>query len=227
MTIEKPFMMEVTEVTFQQYQQFQKQHANGLYSKPGVVIRYGYDMDQPDYPVIRVSWDEANAFCQWLSKKISRRVSLPRESQWEWAARAGTSTATWFGDDVTKYPEFANLSDPSSDNRRNSYRANHWSLAQKNNAAADKAHCLAPVGSYEANAFGLRDMLGNVAEWTRSERQPYPCNNSGPRNTSKPGQKIVRGGSWYDRPVRSTSSYRLSYPSWQRVYNVGFRIIIE
>ena len=227
-TIDKSFKMGVTEVTLQQYQQFAKDHVNGLYSKPGVVIRYGFVMDQKSYPAIRVSWDDANAFCRWLSKKTGKKVSLPTESQWEWASRAGTSTRTSFGDDVTKYPGFANMSDPTSDNRRTRYMpSNHWTLAQKNNASADKAHCLNHVGAYKANAFGLKDMLGNVAEWTRSEMRPYPYSQSDGRNALRAGRKVVRGGSWNDRPVRSTSSYRLAYPSWQRVYNVGFRIVIE
>ena len=227
-TVDKSFKMGVTEVTLQQYQQFTKDHVNGLYSKPGVVIRYGFVMDQKTYPVIRVSWDHANAFCEWLSKKTGKNVSLPTESQWEWACRAGTDTRTSFGDDVTKYPGFANMSDPTSDNRRTKYMpSNHWTLAQKNKASADKAHCLNHVGSYQANAFGLKDMHGNVAEWTRSEMRPYPYSQSDGRNALRTGRKIVRGGSWNDRPVRSTSSYRLAYPSWQRVYNVGFRIIIQ
>jgi formylglycine-generating enzyme required for sulfatase activity len=226
--IDKPFKMGVTEVTLQQYQQFAKDHKNGLYSKPGVVIRYGFSMDKASYPVIRVSWDQANAFCQWLSKKTGRKISLPTESQWEWACRSGTDTATSFGDDVTKYPKFANLSDPTSDNRRTKYMpSNHWTLAQKNKVSADKAHCLNDVGAYQANAFGLKDMLGNVAEWTRSEMRAYPYSQKDRRNELRTGRKVVRGGSWNDRPVRATSSYRLAYPSWQRVYNVGFRIIIE
>jgi len=227
-SIDKPFKMGVTEVTLRQYRQFAKEHVNGLYSKPGVVVQYGFVMDRDSYPAIRVSWDEANAFCQWLSKKIARKVSLPTESQWEWACRAGTDSQTWFGDDVADYPEYANLSDPTSDNRRTRYMpSNHWTLEQKDRISADKAHCLAPVGSYKANAFGLKDMLGNVAEWTRSEMRPYPCSDRDGRKAPQAGRKVVRGGSWNDRPVRSTSSYRLSYPSWQRVYNVGFRIIIE
>ena len=122
----------------------------------------------------------------------------------------------------------SNMSDPTSDNRRTKYMpSNHWTLAQKNKASADKAHCLNHVGSYQANAFGLKDMHGNVAEWTRSEMRRYPYSASNGRNALRTGRKIVRGGSWNDRPVRSTSSYRLSYPSWQRVYNVGFRIIIQ
>ncbi len=97
----------------------------------------------------------------------------------------------------------------------------------KQGLATRYAHCLGHVGSYQANAFELKDMHGNVAEWTRSESRPYPYSDRDGRNTQQTGRKIVRGGSWNDRPVRATSSYRLSYPSWQRVYNVGFRIIIE
>jgi formylglycine-generating enzyme required for sulfatase activity len=215
-------------VTLAQYQQFSKDHANGLYGKPGVVIKYGFSMDKRSYPVIRVSWDQANAFCQWLSKKTGRTVSLPTEAQWEWACRAGTDTAASFGDTLTDYPEYANLSDPTSDNRRTQYMpTNHWTLAQKNEISADKAHCLNHVGAYTSNAFGLKDMHGNVAEWTRSEFRPYPYVKTDGRHAMATGRKVVRGGSWNDRPVRSTSSYRLSYPSWQQVYNVGFRIIIE
>jgi formylglycine-generating enzyme required for sulfatase activity len=225
--IGKPFKMGVTEVTLQQYRQFEKDHANGIYSKPGVVVTEGYSMDKDSYPVIRVSWDQANAFCAWLSKKTGRTVSLPTEAQWEWACRAGTATLTFFGNDLAGYPQFANLSDESSDARRTSYAQNHVSLAQKDKLAADHAHCLNDAGSYQANGFGLKDMLGNVAEWTRSEYRPYPYSDADGRNELVPGRKVVRGGSWNDRPVRSTSSYRLAYPGWQRVYNVGFRVIVE
>jgi len=226
--IDKPFMMGVTEVTLAQYQQFSKDHKNGLYGKPGVVVKYGFSMDKGTYPVIRVSWDQALAFCQWLSKRTGRAVSLPTEAQWEWACRAGTDTVTSFGNTLTDYPAYANLSDPTSDNRRTRYMpTNHWTLAQKNEISADKAHCLNHVGAYTPNALGLKDMHGNVAEWTRSEFRAYPYARTDGRNALVQGRKVVRGGSWNDRPIRSTSSYRLSYPSWQQVYNVGFRIIIE
>ncbi len=226
--IAKPFKMGVTEVTLKQYQQFAKEHKNGLYNKPGVVATYGFSMDKDSFPVIRVSWDQANAFCDWLSKKSGKRVTLPTEAQWEWACRAGTDTVTFFGNVVTNYPAYANMSDPTSDNRRTQYMpSNHWSLEQKNAASADKAHCLNDVGAYKANGFGLKDMLGNVAEWTRSELKPYPYSDADGRNNTAIGSKVVRGGSWNDRPVLSTSSYRLSYPSWQRVYNVGFRVVVE
>ncbi len=225
--IRKPFEMGVTEVTLQQYRQFEEDYSNGSYDKPGIVVNYGFSMNESGYPAIRVSWEQASAFCDWLSKKTGRDVSLPTEAQWEWACRAGTDTPVSFGTDATEYVRFANMSDASSDARRNTYARNHWLLNQKDAAAADKAHCLNDVGSYEANGFGLKDMHGNVAEWTRSEYKPYPYSDSDGRNDRTQGRKVVRGGSWDDRPKHSTSSYRLSHPSWQRVYDVGFRIIVE
>ncbi len=225
--VRQSFAMGVTEVTLQQYRQFDKEHNNGVYDKPGVVIQYGFSMDKSNYPAIRVSWERANEFCAWLSEKTGKKVTLPTESQWEWACRAGTDTPMFFGAPGNGYVGFANLSDASSDLRRNSYARNHWSLSQKNGVAADKAHCLNDVGSYQANRFGLKDMHGNVAEWTRSEYKPYPYSTSDGRNSLTRGRKVVRGGSWNDRPKRSTSSYRVSHPSWQRVYDVGFRVIVQ
>ncbi len=88
---------------------------------------------------------------------------------------------------------------------------------------------LAPVASFKPNAYGLYDMIGNVAEWTRSEYKPYPYKDNDSRNA--PGSadtvRTVRGGSWRDRPERATSSWRWGYPAWRSVYNVGFRVVIE
>ena len=84
------------------------------------------------------------------------------------------------------------------------------------------------VGSYEPNAFGLHDVHGNAAEWTRSGYRPYPYRDDDGRNDEDPSaRKAVRGGSWCDRPKRARSAFRLSYPGWQRVYNVGFRVVVE
>jgi formylglycine-generating enzyme required for sulfatase activity len=71
-------------------------------------------------------------------------------------------------------------------------------------------------------------MHGNAAEWTRTTYRPYPYRNGDGRDRSdREGRKVVRGGSWRDEPNRATSSFRLSYWPWQRVYNVGFRVVCE
>jgi len=84
------------------------------------------------------------------------------------------------------------------------------------------------VGRYRPNAWGLHDMHGNVWEWTRSEYEPYPYRPDDGRNGIRAyGRKTARGGSWRDRPKYCRSAVRLSYPAWQKVYNVGFRIVVE
>ena len=70
-------------------------------------------------------------------------------------------------------------------------------------------------------------MIGNAWEWTRSAYRPYPYSENDGRNAAAEGVVVARGGSWYDRPQRARSAFRLSYPSWQKVYNVGFRVVIE
>jgi formylglycine-generating enzyme required for sulfatase activity len=71
-------------------------------------------------------------------------------------------------------------------------------------------------------------MVGNVAEWTRSDYAAYPYGERDGRNSiGRDQNKAVRGGSWRDRPFRGTSSFRLGFPPWQRVYNTGFRVVVE
>ena len=92
----------------------------------------------------------------------------------------------------------------------------------------DKHHVSAPVGSYKPNAWALHDVHGNVAEWTRSLYKPYPYRPGDGRNDPRAsGRRTVRGGSWYDRPKRATSAFRLRYEAHQKVFNVGFRVVIE
>ncbi len=86
----------------------------------------------------------------------------------------------------------------------------------------------APVGSYQPNAWGLYDMHGNAAEWTLSDYRSYPYRDDDGRNDAAPtGNKVVRGGSFFAAPKRCRSAYRLSFPTWQRVFDVGFRVICE
>jgi formylglycine-generating enzyme required for sulfatase activity len=234
--IAKPFLMGTTEVTLEQYRQFDPEYLNGVYDMHYKdQVHRGYYMNDMSFPVIRVSWHKAMEFCAWLSKKTGRKVSLPTEAQWEWACRAGTDSPLSFGDLNTEFSKFANLADltvkqmavsgvnPQPINNPDS----SVDFELKDPRSNDGVLHLSKVGSYQPNPWGLFDMHGNAAEWTRSAYKPYPYNEADGRNSGGEGTKTVRGGSWHDRPFRSTSSFRLGFPAWQRVYHTGFRIIVE
>lgn len=238
-TISKPFWMAETEITLEQYRQFDPSYENGWYDMHYKdQVRPGYNMDtNQKFPVIRVSWEKAMEFCKWLSQKTGKKVTLPTEAQWEYAARGGTQTPFYFGSKDADFSSYANLGDISLKQLavqgvdpkpiRNPNR--FWDFVPRDEKYNDGNLHLAPVASYKPNAFKLYDMIGNVAEWTRSEYRPYPWNEADGRNDTKDihAPRAVRGGSWYERPRRATSSWRWGYPGWRPVYNVGFRIIIE
>ncbi|MBT7066732.1 MAG: SUMF1/EgtB/PvdO family nonheme iron enzyme [Verrucomicrobia bacterium] len=235
-TIKNAYLMGTTEVTLEQYRQFDKQHLNGVYDMHYKdQVHRGYYMNHMQFPVIRVSWERAQAFCHWLSEKSGKTVKLPTEAEWEWACRAGSETAFSFGDLDADFSDYANLADltmtrlavsgvnpqPMVNPRPN------VDYEPKDPRFHDKSLHLAPVGSYSPNAFGLFDMHGNAAEWTRSDYKAYPYAADDGRNENQMVKKVVRGGSWDDRPYQSTGSVRIAYPRWQQVYHVGFRVVIE
>ncbi len=235
-TIEDEFLMGATEVTLAQYRQFDPDYLNGVYDMHYKdQVHRGYYMNDLDFPVIRVTWENAMEFCEWLSRRTGRRVSLPTEAQWEWACRAGQSTPLSFGGIHTPFSEHANLADVSLkllavkgvDPQPIPNPDPSWAFEPKDPRSDDGVLHLAEVGRYHPNPWGLFDMHGNVSEWTRSEYRPYPYVADDGRNEEKGGRKVVRGGSWFDRPQRATASYRLGYPAWQRVFNTGFRVVVE
>jgi len=224
--IARPFYMGRTEITNVQYAAFDPQHdsaaisvTNKDHTDPGIPV------NAPQQPVVRVTWQQAAGFCQWLSARTGRKASLPSEAQWEWAARAGTATPMYFGDRQADFSKFANLADASLMSLARGDSPQWLPRIQRCN---DGATVTNSVGRYQPNAWGLCDMIGNASEWTRSTYRPYPYDaGDGRDNPSAPGPKVVRGGSWYDRPYRATASFRLHYQPWQAVYNVGFRLIVE
>lgn len=238
--IEKPFWMAETEITVAQFKEFKADHDNGVYDMHYKdQVNRGYYMNEvynTNFPVIRVTWKEAGDFCEWLSKKTGKKVRLPTEAQWEWACRAGTDTPLSFGDFNTDFSKFANLADYTRIElavtgvdpkpMKNPPRAVDFALRDRR--FNDGVLHLADVGQYEANAFGLKDMHGNVAEWTRSAYRPYPYSETDGRNNTEVNEKkVIRGGSWNTRQVDATSTVRWAYPGWVRPFDVGFRVIIE
>lgn len=185
---------------------------------------------------MRVSWDEANAFCQKISEISGNTVSLPTETQWEWAARSGSADDFWFGSTESDFGAFENLADSTTVDlavtgvdpkpmRANDPMRKFWDFLPKILNVNDHQLISCPVASYQPNPWGLYDMNGNVAEWTASDYIPYPLKEKA--NKEAVEKKVVRGGSWRERPKYSTSAVRKAYLPWQRPMNVGFRIIVE
>lgn len=236
--IESPFWIGTCEITNAQFSQFDPKHDGRVESKNTYQFGiHGYPVNRPEQPVVRVTWNEATAYCQWLSKKTGRKFSLPTEAQWEYSCRAGTSTPMFYGQIAVDFSGFANMADAKltefasnpytvDSPLKNPTKYDDW--IPKDSRFNDGALLSVQPGKYRANSWGLFDMHGNVSEWTRTTYQSYPYDSADGRDElSTTGRKAVRGGSWRDRPQRCTSSFRLSYQPYQRVYNVGFRVVCD
>jgi formylglycine-generating enzyme required for sulfatase activity len=170
-------------------------------------------------------------FCRLLSQQTGNHVTLPSEAQWEYAARAGSETTFHFGDAEAPFADHANMADRSL---ACLYVGTAGVAALQPLPAVmeidDQAIVTADVGSYRPNAWGLYDMHGNAAEWTRSLYRPYPYDSADGREaaTADSGSKrTVRGGSYFDRPHRCRAAHRRGYTAWQAPHDVGFRIVVE
>ncbi len=233
--IERPYWLGRFEITNQQFQRFDSAHDSRL--EHGDFLQFsheerGYLLDAPQQPVCRVSWNQALAFCEWLSQVTSQKFTLPSESQWEYACRAGTQSLLSYGDLDADFSSFANLADTSL-SKVDSFAP--WQLPvgavppwrPADDRFTDGYRVTAPIGTYQPNAWGLFDMHGNVAEWTSSSLAKYRQSTSDREDTTVESRRVVRGGSWYDRPSQARAGYRSSYWPFQQVYDVGFRVVCE
>ncbi|MBN1819025.1 MAG: SUMF1/EgtB/PvdO family nonheme iron enzyme [Sedimentisphaerales bacterium] len=233
--INAPFWMGTCEVTNAQFRRFRPDHSNGTIKQQNKDhTTPGYPISDPEYPAIRVSWKEAMSFCNWLSSQGLGRFTLPTEAQWEWACRGGSGSPMYYGELDTDFGKFANLADQSikllavagvnPQPIANPSPYEDW--LPKEGRFNDGQRIMCHVARYEPNVWGLYDMHGNVWEWTRSSYRPYPYSETDGRNrTDNDDKRVVRGGSWQDRPKRATASFRLAYEPWQKVFNVGFRVV--
>nr|WP_158651781.1 SUMF1/EgtB/PvdO family nonheme iron enzyme [Marinobacterium profundum] len=158
-------------------------------------------------PAINVSWSDARAYAQWLADETGQPYRLPSEAEWEYAARAGTQSPYWWGDELGR--GFAVCDECGSE----------WDGKQP-----------APVGSLDANPWGLFDLNGNVDEWVQDcyadNHEGAPSDGSA-RQQSGCDYRVMRGGSWFDigRLVRSSSRYR--NPPAGRRSSWGFRVAVD
>lgn len=234
--ISKPFWMAEMEVTNQQYNVIFPDHDSRFVDQQWKdhVIQ-GYPANKPEQPVIRVSYNDVVEYCQKLSEKTGLNITLPTEAQWEWACRAGSDTDFWYGDLNTDFGKFENLADATTlklavsgidpqPMPKTSYWYKYYIYLPKEESVNDGNLVQTGAKDYQANPFGLYNMHGNVAEWTSSDYVPYPYT----EKVKTPSEyKVVRGGSYIERPKFSTAYERKGFYPYQTVFNVGFRVIIE
>jgi formylglycine-generating enzyme required for sulfatase activity len=198
-TIATPFAVSKFDVTFADWDACV---SVGICSQEGPAN--DADWGRGNRPVIYVSWDDAEAYVAWLSRMTGKPYRLLTEAEYEYAARAGTTSAYYWGDEIGK--NNANCLGCGS----------QWDNRQT-----------APVGSFAPNAFGLYDTLGNVWQWMKD--CPHDYYGGAPADGSAwPGgdckDRVIRGGSWYDEPNDLRTARRDSLATGSRDNGLGFRV---
>lgn len=239
--IEQPFYLGDSEVTVGQFRQFVEEADYRTEAERDGRGGWGYDPESKtagadprfnwrdsgipqndDSPVVNVSWNDAQAFCAWLSQREGMRYRLPTEAEWEYACRAGSETRFSSGDSADDLHRVANVLDLTTLEQLPGLGAKP--------AGLDGWAFAAPVGSLPANAFGLRDMHGNVAEWCGdwyNRRYDADAPRTSPTGPEEGTYRVLRGGSWIHPPIRCRSAYRgFESPDFRSGY-VGFRVACE
>ena len=174
----------------------------------------------PQEPAIMVSWLEAKEYVGWLSRKTGRPYRLASESEWEYAARAGTVEARFWGEDPHLGCGYANVHDRTS-------REKNLQFVWAHHDCDDGSAGAAPSGSLEANGFGAHDMLGNVAEWVED------CWNDSYAGAPEDGAawqsgscraRILRGGTWRNGPRVVRSAFRIRSGIGYHGGDIGLRV---
>jgi len=207
-----PFAVGVYEVTFAEWDACEE--AGGC----GGHIPEDKGWGRRTQPVVNVSWDDARSYVAWLSQETGEKYRLLSESEWEYAARAGTRTARPWGEGESGQCRHANGADASAKGR--------WTYRKK--AACRDGHVhTAPVGSFAANGWGLHDMLGNVSEWTEDcwngSYAGAPSDGSAWEHGDC-GLRRHRGSSWYSAPSNVRVAHRGDRSTDSRADFIGFRV---
>ena len=200
--IQRPFAASRYEITFDQYDQFVKATGRELPDDEG--------FGRGRQPVIRVSWHDAVAYAKWLFQQTGKRYRLPTEAEWDYAARAGTDTAYWRGNEMKQGLDSCIGC------------GSQWDGKQAG-----------PVGSFKPNSFGLYDTAGNVMEWVQDcwheSYKGAPSDGSAweEKDGGDCGRRGLRGG----HARRAQDQMRSSFRMWNRpnagLRGVGFRLIRE
>ena len=186
---------------------------NGDWRKPGYI-------QDDKHPVTCIGWIDAQSYAIWISRKTGKQYRLPTETEWEYAARGKTSSSRYWGDGPDNACKYANVADKTAKAQI------PGSLSWLAHDCADSFAYTAPAGSFKANAFGLKDMLGNVWEWTEdSYHDSYdgaPADGGVWRGNG--GKHVLRGGSWNNDPQNVRAAVRNGEKPARRFSIFGFRL---
>ncbi|MFR9602868.1 MAG: SUMF1/EgtB/PvdO family nonheme iron enzyme [Rikenellaceae bacterium] len=227
-SVKEGFWMAETEITNAQYAVLAPEHNSRYVDQMWKDhTTNGIPANEPQQPVIRVSYNDIQEFCSKFEDKTGVKVTIPTETQWEWACRGGNDKPFWFGGMGSDYGKYENLADSMlwsvARMKANSPYLPTYNFLPRDAAVIDGSAIQTDSKKYEANPYGLYSMHGNVAEWSRSLYTSYETG----EQIGDEERYVVRGGSYYDPSKRSTAYTRRAYYPHQRVFNVGFRLIIE
>lgn len=243
--VEKPFAMSTYETTIAEFQAFQKetgwevQGCRNWEERDGLFNMWYRDDLTPSNPgffqtsqdpAVCVRREDGREFAKWLSKKTGQTYRLPTEVEWEYAARAGTTTAFYWGDDLNHEEacKYANVLDPTTVQALP--QTSTWALFN----CTDGYGITSPVGKFLPNNFGLYDMSANAREWVddcwHPNYQNAPVTNRrwGEENNGQCNFPVLRGGAWIYNTYNVRTAYRNAYVTSQaRSIMWGFRLVRE
>ncbi len=212
--ITRPFAISQYEITVREFGRFVKNtgYVTDAEIRNGCFMRGGKDWRTPavdfsqedDHPVVCVTWRDVNAYITWLSTQTGKPYRLPTEAEWDYAARAGTDTNYWWGNDIGY----------------DKARCGKCSKEEKETGTV-------AVGSFQPNSLGLYDTAGNAWEWTASK---YDMNYAGleqnvAESSSTEGKRAIKSGGWLNFPEDLRVSNRGAIPATDRYSTLGFRVV--
>ena len=266
----RPFYIATSEVTVAQFRQFVEATSHQTSAEKSGAGIVGFDPHEPeedrrakfgfrqkpeftwkspgfaqqdDHPVTGISWQDTQAFCRWLSEKENASYRLPTEAEWEYACRARRDTYFSWGESYKDIHQLANVGNVELEKAHPDRVLIQW-IVHVDKDPSDPHVYTAPVGSYPANSWGLRDMHGNVWEWCQDQyldtayakyKQPRygtptpraidPLNEE---TFNDDGDwRVIRGGSWFTSPLSCRSAIRSYYEANDAAAYIGFRVVRE
>jgi formylglycine-generating enzyme len=241
--ITKPFLMSETEVTVGQFKEFVQETGYKTAAESDGEGGWGYDKsigkcigrDQrftwrdagypqtDEFPAVNLTWEDCQAYCQWLSRKEKRLVRLPTEAEWEYACRGGSGGYYSMTNKPDELKNHARILTPDESSIRHAVQ--DLKIAEDSSVTFPVA-----VKSFPKNAFGLYDMHGNVWEWTGDWHDDEYYKRSPTKDPQGPVQGVVkvrRGGGWNTFPLWARASFRNWNSVESRCINLGFRVVAE